>query len=125
MVDTRGLADDFTEEICLESDVVFLPTGTSMDDLRPTIGLAKRLMRQKGAINKVMLVLSKTGRSERQVEQALATIENSGFECLGVTWPQRDGFQADFDAGKAGSESSNPFLKPAAQDIERALLECW
>ena len=124
IVDTRGLADDFTEEICLESNVVFLPTGTSMDDLRPTIGLAKRLMRQKGAINKVMLVLSKTGRSERQVEQALATIETSGFECLGATWPQRDGFQADFDLGKAGSESSNPFLKQSAQDIERALLAC-
>jgi chromosome partitioning protein len=124
VVDTRGLADDFTEEISLESDVVFLPTGTSMDDLRPTIGLAKRLMRQKGAINKVMLVLSKTGRSERQVEQALATIECAGFECLNATWPQRDGYQSDFDLGKAGSESSNPFLKQSAQDIERALLAC-
>jgi chromosome partitioning protein len=124
VVDTRGLADDFTEEICLESDVVFLPTGTSMDDLRPTIGLAKRLMRQKGAINKVMIVLSKTGRSERQVEQALSFIESSGFECLSAAWPQRDGFQSDFDGGKAGSESSNPHLKQAALDIEKALLAC-
>lgn len=124
VVDSRGLADDFTEEICLESDVVFLPTGTSLDDLRPTIALAKRLMRQRGAINKVMIVLSKTGRSERLVEQALATVEAAGFECLDVTWPQRDGFQADFDLGKAGSESSNPFLRQAAQAIEMALLDC-
>lgn len=68
---------------------MFLPTGTSMDDFRPTIGLAKRLMRQKGAINKVMLVLSKTVRSERQVEQALATIESSGFECLSAMVTKR------------------------------------
>lgn len=124
VVDTRGLADDFTEEISKESDIVFLPTGTSMDDLRPTIGLAKRLARESDATNKIMIVLSRTGRSERLVEQALTFIERSGFECLDVTWPQRDGFQSDFDLGKAGSESSNQFLKLAAQKIEFALLSC-
>ena len=36
VVDTRGLADELTADISQESDVVFLPTGTSMDDLRPT-----------------------------------------------------------------------------------------
>lgn len=124
VVDTRGLADDFTEEISKESDIVFLPTGTSMDDLRPTIGLAKRLAHQSEATKKIMIVLSRTGRSERQVEQALAFIERSGFECLDVVWPQRDGFQSDFDIGKAGSESSNLFLKQAAQKMETALLGC-
>jgi chromosome partitioning protein len=124
VVDTRGLADDFTEEISKESDIVFLPTGTSMDDLRPTIGLAKRLAHQRDTANKIVIVLSRTGRSERLIEQALAYIERSGFECLNVTWPQRDGFQSDFDLGKAGSESSNLFLKLAAQKVEAALLSC-
>ena len=43
VVDTRGLADDLSHEIAEESDVVFLPTGTSGDDLRPTLALARKL----------------------------------------------------------------------------------
>jgi chromosome partitioning protein len=124
VVDTRGLADDFTEEISKESDIVFLPTGTSMDDLRPTIALAKRLAQHGDSSNNIVIVLSKTGRSERLLEQALTYIDRSGFDCLDATWPQRDGFQSDFDLGKAGSESSNQFLKQAAQKVESALLSC-
>jgi len=108
VVDTRGLADELTEDVSRESDVVFLPTGTSMDDLRPTLALARKL--------------SKTGRSERLLEQAEATIAEAGFDILNAVWPERDGFQADLDVGRAGSESSNPHLKQAAQDVERALL---
>ena len=43
VADTRGLADDLTKELAEDSDVVFLPTGTSLDDLRPTLALARKL----------------------------------------------------------------------------------
>jgi chromosome partitioning protein len=95
-----------------------------MDDLRPTLGLAKRLARLRDTGEKIVLVLSKTGRSERLVDSALALIEESGFSCLSVHWPQRAGFPADLDAGRAGSESSNPHLKQAAAEIEAAMLAC-
>jgi chromosome partitioning protein len=121
VVDTRGLADDLTLDVAKESDVVFLPTGTSADDLRPTLGLARSLTR-KGAAGKIVLVLSKIGRSERQWDEALGQIEEAGFDVLDAPWPQRDGFQADFDAGRAGSEASNPYLRQAAEVIEKALL---
>ena len=50
VADTRGLADDLTKELAEESDVVFLPTGTSLDDLRPTLVLAEaRPARRRGA----------------------------------------------------------------------------
>ena len=72
--------------------------------------------------NKIVIVLSKTGRSERLLEQAEATIAEAGFDMLNAVWPARDGFQADLDMGRAGSESSNPHLKKASQDVEQALL---
>src|SRR6201997_2484951 len=46
VADTRGLADDLSTEIAEDSDVVFLPTGVSGDDLRPTLTLARRLARR-------------------------------------------------------------------------------
>jgi chromosome partitioning protein len=122
IVDTRGLADGLTDDVAAESDVVFLPTGTSFDDLRPTLALARKLAK-KGAADKIAIVLSKTGRSERQFEEATNQIEDAGFEALEAAWPQRDGFQGEFDAGRAGSEASNPHLRQSAELIEKAMLK--
>ncbi len=121
VVDTRGLADDVTKDVAEESDVVFLPTGTSSDDLRPTLALARRLAR-KGAEGKIVLVLSRTGRSDRQMEMARKQIDEAGFPALDAVWPQRDGFQPEFDLGRAGSEVTNIHLKQIAEAIENAML---
>jgi chromosome partitioning protein len=122
VVDTRGLADDLTRDVAEDSDVVFLPTGTSGDDLRPTLALARKLAKH-GAEGRLVLVLSKVGRSETQLAKAIETIEESGFELLGEHWPLRDGFQADLDAGRAGRESRNPYLREAAERMEDALFD--
>ena len=121
VVDTRGLADELTQEIAEESDVAFLPTGPSGDDLRPTLALARKLAKH-GAEGRVVLVLSRVGRSDVQVQRAVETIEASGFELLPEHWPQRDGFQIDLDAGRAGREARNPYLREAAERMERALF---
>ena len=121
VVDTRGLADDLTKDVAEDSDVVFLPTGTSGDDLRPTLALARKLAKQ-GAEGRLVLVLSKTGRSETQLAKALETIEESGFELLAEHWPLRDGFQGDLDAGRAGRETRNPHLREVAEKVEEAIF---
>jgi len=122
VVDTRGLADELTTDVSQESDVVFLPTGTSMDDLRPTLALARRLAKSRKVGNKIVLVLSKVGRSERLLEIARSVIEEAGFDVLDNIWPERDGFQSDLDMGRAGSETHNPHLREAALGIEADLL---
>jgi len=121
VADTRGLADELTKELAEESDVVFLPTGTSLDDLRPTLALARKL-EKRGAEGRIVLVLSKVGRSDAQTTRALEAIADAGFELLGEHWPLRDGFQADLDAGRAGRESRNPFLRETAERMEEALM---
>ena len=122
VVDTRGVADTLTQELAEGSDIVFLPTGTSGDDLRPTLALARKLARH-GAEGRLVLVLSKVGRSETQLAHAVAAIEESGFELLAEHWPLRDGFQTDLDAGRAGRESRNPYLREAAERMEAALFK--
>ena len=121
IADTRGLADDLAHEIAEISDVVFLPTGASGDDLRPTLALARKLAKQ-GADGRLVVVLSKIGRSDVQLQKAIDTIAESGFELLDEHWPQRDGFQGDLDVGRAGRESRNPYLREAAERMEAALF---
>ncbi len=121
VADTRGLADDLSTEIAEDSDVVFLPTGVSLDDLRPTLSLARKLAR-RGAEGRLVMVLSKVGRSETQFSKAVEAIEDAGFELLSEHWPQRDGFQNDLDAGRAGREARNPHLREIAERMEDALF---
>ncbi|WP_305574754.1 ParA family protein [Phreatobacter sp.] len=122
IADTRGLADDLTRDIAQESDLVVLPTGTSQDDLRPTLALARKLARH-GAEGRIVIVLSKIGRSERQLATATTAIEDSGFDLLPAHWPLRDGFQTDLDIGRAGREAPSPHLKIIAEAMETALFE--
>jgi chromosome partitioning protein len=121
VADTRGLADAVTRELAEDSRVVFLPTGTSSDDLRPTLALARKLAKQ-GAEGRIVIVLSKVGRSEKQLAHAIAAIEESGFELLAEHWPLRDGFQSELDAGRAGREAHNPYLREIAERMEKALF---
>jgi chromosome partitioning protein len=120
VADTRGLADDLSTEIAEDSNVVFLPTGVSQDDLRPTLTLARKLAR-RGAEGRLVMVLSKVGRSETQFTKAVEAIEDAGFELLSEHWPQRDGFQTDLDGGRAGREARNPHLREIAERMEEAL----
>ena len=122
IADTRGLADDLTKELAEESDVVFLPTGTSLDDLRPTLALAHKLAK-RGAEGRVVVVLSKVGRSEPQLARATEAIAEAGFELLAEHWPLRDGFQTDLDAGRAGRETRYAQLRETADKMEEALLQ--
>jgi chromosome partitioning protein len=122
IADTRGLADEITKELAEDSAVVFLPTGTSSDDLRPTLALARKLAKQ-GAEGRIVIVLSKVGRSEKQLAHAIAAIEESGFELLPAHWPLRDGFQTELDAGRAGREAHNPYLREMAEKMENALMK--
>jgi chromosome partitioning protein len=122
IADTRGLADATAQELAEDSHVVFLPTGTSNDDLRPTLALARKLAK-RGAEGRIVIVLSKVGRSDKQLSKAIAAIEESGFELLAEHWPSRDGFQTELDSGRAGREAHNPYLRDIAERMEKALFK--
>ena len=120
VADTRGLADSFTRELAEESDVVFLPTGTSGDDLRPTLALARNLAKH-GAEGRIAVILSRVGKSDALLEKAREVIKVSGFDLVEEIWPLRDGLQADLDAGRAGREARNAHLRETARRLEDAL----
>ncbi len=122
VADTRGLADELTKEVAEESTAVFLPTGTSGDDLRPTLALARRLSKH-GADGKLIFIISKTGRSERQNADALRQIEDQGYPILETNWALRDGLQSEFDQGGVGLESRNRFLREISEQMGKALME--
>jgi hypothetical protein len=72
--------------------------------------------------NKIQLILSRIGRSGKQLSDARIIINEAGFSALSEIWPHRDGFLSEFDAGRAGSEAANPHLRAAAQLLEAEMF---
>ncbi len=103
VADTRGLADELTKDVAEESSVVFLPTGTSSDDLRPTLALARKLAKH-GAEGKLMLVLAKTGRSERQITIAVNRSRTAALPCSASIGPSATVFSPNSILAASGSK---------------------
>ena len=110
VADTRGLADDLSTEIAEDRDVVFLPTGVSQDDLRPTLALARKLAR-RGAEGRLVVVLSKVGRSETQFAQ-------------GGRGDRGRGLRAAVASTGRSATASRATSTPAAPAARRATLTC-
>ena len=120
VADTRGLADDLSTEIAENSDVVFLPTGVSADDLRPTLALARKL---RGAAPRGGSCLScRRSAARRRNSPRPWRRSRTRLRAPREHWPQRDGFQSDLNSGRAGREARNPYLREIAGRMEEALF---
>ena len=121
VADTRGLADDLAHEIAEDSDVVFLPTGASGDDLRPTLALARKLAKHgaRGAARRRALegrplgsAVAEGGRGDRGGRFRVA----AGILAAARRLPERSRL------GRAGREARNPYLREAAEKMEEAFF---
>jgi chromosome partitioning protein len=123
VMDGRGFADKLTQDIARASDKVLLPTGLSLDDLRPSVRLAHELVAIGVQSRNLVFVLTRTGDSEKEITAARQYIEGAGYRCLDAPWPERTGYRDAHDQGKAGSEALHPSLRSKAEAVARSMVE--
>jgi chromosome partitioning protein len=121
--DGPGYADKHTATLASAAHAVFLPTGVTIDDLRPTLALADQLVAAGVKAKDIAIVLARTGRSERQEADARGYLRPFGYQVIGPTWPQKDGFAAALGSGRAGREAASPALRTAAEELDQAMLD--
>jgi chromosome partitioning protein len=123
VMDGRGFADKLTQDIARASDNVLLPTGLSLDDLRPSIRLAHELVAAGVQERKIAFVLTRTGDSDKEIAAARQYIEGAGYRCLPASWPERTGYRDAHDQGKAGSEALHHSLRIKAESVAKAMVD--
>lgn len=120
-------ATRMTLEIALQSDFVILPTGVTLDDLRPTIRLAHELVGKNVPIHKIGIVLSRVGSSANEVNSASNYISEAGYTYLGVI-PEKTSIGQAHDIGKAANETTfktiNEAVDKLIQNIVNQIAEC-
>ncbi|MGY0794286.1 ParA family protein [Azospirillum argentinense] len=115
--DGRGFADKLTLDIARVSDAIFLPSGLAVDDLAPTVRLAHELRKAGISTAKIAVVFGRTGSSEVEIAEARDYVAQAGYKVLERTLPEKQGYRAAHDAGKAADEARAPTLRIGAKHL--------
>ena len=122
VIDTRGQHDELSLDLAVSSDVVFLPSSFSLDDLSPTLRVVESLRNAGVQATRLAIVFCRTGGSKRQEQQARSILEMNRIAVLDTWLPQKDGFISLYATGRTGREAGQPKLRSVALAMDEALL---
>lgn len=112
-----------TFEIGKASALTVLPTGLSLDDLRPSVMLAHELVEKGLPANKILFALCRVGDRENEIEEARTYIKRAGYDCAAGSLPEKTGYRRASDEGKALSEVTYPSLRERAEELAQSIID--
>lgn len=112
---TRG-----TAQAAEASDLVVIPTGSSLDDLEPSVLLAGELEQAGVPKDRITFALYKT-TSDAQQRESRETLEQYGFKVLSGAVPAKTGYIDAFDRGFCATETKYDNLNNQAGVLVSAI----
>jgi len=112
-----------TKEIARVSDVVVLPSGLSLDDLKPMVLLAHELSESGIEPNKIAFALCRVGDRENEISEARSYIRKAGYTVLNGEIPERTAYRRASDEGRALSETPHPTLRVRAEQLAQSIID--
>lgn len=122
VVDGAAHASDVTFDISEIADKIFIPTGSSFADLKPSARLALELMRKGIDGKRIKMVLTKIATPAEALAGKYA-LEEQGLKVLGRVLKASPGYVLTMDAGKGLQESPYPTLRAHAQTFIDELIK--
>ena len=116
VLDAPGFSDQITMAMALVADLVVLPTGPTVDDLRPTMRLFYEL--EQGGIDKrrMAVVLNRIG-TEAEEKAARAYLKGGNIEALPTALYDLPVYRQALNVGKGPSEFGKEETRKAAQTL--------
>lgn len=110
-----------TLDIAKAADLIVLPTGLSLDDLRPSVLLAHELVEAGIADERIAFALCRVGDRDNEIEEARSYIGKAGYVVLSGSIPEKTAYRRAADEGRALSEVLFPTLKTRAEELASAI----
>lgn len=113
-----------TAEVARQSDLIILPTATSVDDLEPQVRLANKLTSEDGVpAERIAFAFSKVGKSSIQLQEARDYLNATPYFVLDGQIPEQTAFIRAQDAGLSIVET--PFKGPRkqAEELIQSIIE--
>lgn len=123
VADGRPDSDQSSLDIARMATLNVLPTGLTLDDLKPQLLFARELLEKGIDHRRVMFVLNKTGESDVALEEARAYLQTSGLYVAEQDLSTRVGYQYAQNTGRAASESKYPSLNEKADTLAAQIVD--
>lgn len=122
IIDGRPAAETTSLDLALNSDLVLVPCSPSIDDIQPSLELARELVQKAVSKDKIFFVISKTG-SKNDALLAMETIKAWGFNVLSSYIRFQTAYGKALDTGRALQEASPLTLRLEAKSVIEEIAE--
>ncbi|MEQ5770040.1 ParA family protein [Halomonas sp. H33-56] len=124
VLDGAPHASKATAEGAKRADLVVLPTQLSLDDLEPQVMLANSLVSDHGVpAKRIAFALSKTGDSQRELEEARDYLSATPYHVLASQIPEKTAFRRAHDGGLSVVESPYKGPRDQADALIQSLID--
>lgn len=122
VLDGPARADVETLAIARTANLVVLPTGAGLDDLRPAVRVANGLVAKGVPQARLLFALSRIG-SDAEAEAARRYLEDGGYLVAAGYIPERTAFRSAQNGGLAITEVRYESLRTAAERVIQAVID--
>lgn len=116
IIDTRPFVDISSLDIARQSNLVVIATGTSLDDLEPSLLLGHELVHKGIPHNRLFYVVGKAP-SLAEGRSAIQTISAWQFACADAFLTFKPGYSISLDAGHSVTETPWKTLNWRARNV--------
>lgn len=112
-----------TKDAAKAAHVVIIPTGPSVDDLKPQIQLAHEMVLRGIPREKLLFVLNKTTDSPATTQFAKDAIKQAGFHVAENDIPSKTGYIQAQNIGRSIAETNYPGLNEKAEILAAEIID--
>ena len=123
IVDMPPHSHSGTAELAQAADVMFIPTGTTVDDLIPTVRLMHELVKAGLASKRIGVIMVRGIDSDAQIEAAHTFITEAGYTCLLPALPLKPSYASALDYAKSPTEVTHPKARARAEACLQAAID--
>jgi len=121
--DGKPYATSQTLEIAKAVNLLILPTGLSLDDLRPSVLLAGELCNKGIPKGKLAFAFCRTGESDIELLEAQTYISDASYSYLDGAIPEKAGYRRASDLGFSPTETRFPTLNKKADILAQSVID--
>jgi len=118
IVDGKAFADTHALEVAKVSDLIVIPVGVSIDDLKPTLELATELINKGIKRESILFVVCKVmDNGEKEAMKTRTSIKNWSFNVVSGWIPFKAAYSQAMDTGRGLTETKYKSLNTQVDKI--------
>lgn len=106
-----------------KSTFAVLPTGLSLEDLKPQVLLAHELVKKNITKQKLVFALCRVGDSDALHQSARNYVQDAGYEVLAGSLPEKLGYLKAAEEGRAVTETRFTTLNDRAAELAQGIID--